>query len=320
MPVIDLGYRSWEGPRSSRLLRPLAITQTGLQLVWRTAWLRRLLLFAWLPIIPVAIGFFLYEQSITDQESQAVLAQVMRTALNRPDIAALIQANPTEARHEVWGQLLFAFFRYPQAINMVLLFGLVAPRIISYDLRSRAYLLYFSRPLTVFEYLAGKAMILGILLLLTTTLPALLVYLFGLLLSPDTTAITQTWDFVIRILFASLAFVLPTASLAILLSSFTSDSRYASFMWFAIWILGWVTYGVLNSSALVNNAASPIMLTGTPQTRLVSLYHTLGDVQSVIFGALQDPSDAYAAISLTAVITVAAIMVAYHRVSSQLRL
>ena len=39
--------------------------------------------------------------------------------------------------------MILAFFRYPQAIAMVLVVGLIAPMMISYDFRSKAYLLYF---------------------------------------------------------------------------------------------------------------------------------------------------------------------------------
>jgi len=321
VPLIDLGYRRWDGVRSSRMWRALAITHTGLQLVWRTVWLRRLLWFAWLPILPVGIGFFLYEQSITQPDQQRMIAEIMEQAFDRPDVAEIVRRDPKEARHEVWAQMLFAFFRYPQAINMVLLFGLVAPRIISHDLRSRAYLLYFSRPLSVAEYLIGKLLILGTLLMMTTTVPALIVYVFGLLLSPDIGALVQTWDFPLRILLASLVFTLPTASLAMLLSSFTMDSRYASFAWFTLWVLGWVTYGVLTGLDVAEGGSGGgiTLLSGSPTTRLVSLYHALGDVQSVVFGILRDPSAAQSAIMLVSVLTIVSILVTYYRVASHLR-
>ena len=319
MPIIDLGYRAWNGNRTSRWMRPLAITQTGLQLVWRTVWLRRLLIFAWLPILPVAVGFFIFEQSIDSPQQQAFLAEIMRDMFQRPDIEALLKQDPAEARHQIWGLMLYSYFRYPQSINMVLLFGLVAPRIISFDIRSRAHLLYFSRPLSVAEYLIGKALILIILLCLTTVIPALTCYLFGILLSPDLAAFFQTWDFPFRIGLAAILFALPTASLAILLSSFTHDSRYASFAWFAVWVLGWVTYAVLTSTELINNQGAS-MLAGSTNIRLLSLYHALGDVQAAAFGLMADPAEANSAMFLVGVITVVCVMVSYYRVAGQLRL
>jgi ABC-type transport system involved in multi-copper enzyme maturation permease subunit len=315
MPIVDLGYRRWDGRRSNRLLRPLAITATSLQLVWRGVWLRRLLLLAWLPAIPMGIGFFLYEQSLQDPRFGPVVEDLLRDAMNRPDLAIRLAEDPVQARHDVWALMLLSFFRYPQAINIVLVFGLVAPRIISYDLRSRAHLLYFSRPLTVAEYLLGKALVLVALLVATVTIPALAVYLIGLSLSPDTSTILQTWDLPLRILLASISLAIPTAAVAILYSSFTSESRYASFAWFATWILGWVTYGTLSSGELMRGGD---LLSLSPQTKLVSPYHTLGEIQAAIFGVADVGGEAGPAFILVIVITFVAMMVAYQRVAGQL--
>lgn len=317
MPILDLGYRNWEGDRSHRLLRPLVVTATGMRLVWRATWLRRILIFAWLPAIPAGFGFFAYEQSLQSSEWREMIASMLALRFQRPDIAASFLQDPTETRGQIWSMILFAFFRYPQAIIMVVLFGLAAPKIISYDLRSRAYLLYFSRPLTVVEYLVGKALVLVTLLVLTSTIPALAVYCVGIGFSPDASSIEQTWQLPFRVLLASASLAIPTASLAIAYSSFTSESRYASFAWFATWILGWVTYGTLTSSELMQNG----LTIGTSQNiKLASPYHALGEIQAAIFGTLAEPSDAIPATILVSVVTIVSMMVAYHRVAGQLRI
>ncbi|WP_164102580.1 hypothetical protein [Candidatus Laterigemmans baculatus] len=316
MPIIDLGYRRWAGARSVRPLRWLAISSTSLHLVWRAPWLRRLLMLAWLPSIPVGLSFFAYEQSLQNFEWRQLLAGVFTNMFNRPDISARIMADPLEARHDIWAMLLLAFFRYPQSLNMVVLFGMVAPRIISYDLRSRAYLLYFSRPLSVTEYMLGKAMVLIVLLAMTCTVPALGVYAIGLALSPDTSTILQTWDMPLRIVAASATLAIPTAALAILYSAFTTESRYAAFAWFTTWALGWVAYGTLTSSELA--AAGPAILIDD-RVRLVSPYHVLGEIQAAVFGALPTGSDPLSAILLVSVVTIAAVIVSHYRIASQLR-
>lgn len=317
MPIIDLGYRRWGGARSPRPLRWLAITSTSLHLVWRAPWLRRLLMLAWLPSIPVGLSFFAYEQSLQSTEWREVLAAMFRNLLDRADIADRLVANPLEARHEIWAMLLLAFFRYPQSLNMVILFGMVAPRIVSYDLRSRAYLLYFSRPLSVAEYLLGKAMVLIVLLAMTCTVPALGVYLIGLALSPDTTTILQTWDMPLRIVAASATLAVPTAALAILYSAFTTESRYAAFAWFTTWALGWVAYGTLTSSELA--AAGPAALVDE-RIKLISPYHVLGEIQAAVFGALPPGSNVVPAVLLVSVVTIFALVVSYHRIAGQLRI
>lgn len=316
MPIIDLGYRKWDGERSSRLLRPLAITATGLKLVWRGVWIRRLLLLAWLPAIPMGIGFFIYEQSLQDPRFQALAVDLTGDLMNRPELAERLAADPQDARHDIWALMLLNFFRYPQAINIVVLFGLVAPRLISFDLRSRAHLLYFSRPLTVAEYLVGKGLVLIVLLSLTVTIPALSVYVIGLLLSPDLLTILQTWDLPLRILVASASLAIPTAAVAILYSAFTPESRYASFAWFATWILGWVTYAALSSGELM---AGGSIISLSPQFTLVSPYHTLGEIQKEIFGVIGTDADARSAWLLVGAVTFFATFIAYQRIAGQLR-
>lgn len=317
MPIIDLGYRRWAGVRSARPLRWMAISSTSLHLVWRAPWLRRLLMLAWLPAIPVGLSFFAYEQGLQDAEWRGLIAMAIREVLERPDIAERIMINPYEARKDVWAMLLLAFFRYPQSLNMVVLFGMVAPRIVSYDLRSRAYLLYFSRPLSVAEYLLGKGMVLIVLLAMTCTIPALGVYLMGLALSPDTTLILQTWDMPLRILAASATLAVPTAALAILYSAFTTESRYAAFAWFTTWALGWVAYGTLTSGELA--ASGPAILVDH-RVKLISPYHVLGEIQAAVFGALPAGSDVLPPVLLVSVVTIFALVVSYHRIAGQLRI
>jgi hypothetical protein len=52
---------------------------------------------------------------------------------------------------------------------------------------------------------------------------------------------------------ASLIFIIPTVSVALMFSSLTSESRFAAFAWFAFWGLGFiawnVTYGVMSAEA-----------------------------------------------------------------------
>ena len=62
MPLHDLGYRAWQGRPEPERRRWWVIAQTGSRLAWRSRWLRRLMLVAWLPMVYMGIGFFAYEQ------------------------------------------------------------------------------------------------------------------------------------------------------------------------------------------------------------------------------------------------------------------
>ena len=117
--------------------------------------------------------------------------------------------------------------------------------LISYDLRSKAYLMYFCRPLSPIQYIIGKSGVIWFFLSMITALPACALYLVAIMMSPDLSVIGDTWDIPLRIAAATVVLVVPTSALALCYSSFTSESRYASFSWFATWVMGGVAYGQL---------------------------------------------------------------------------
>lgn len=286
MPIHNLGYREWSGAKTSRWLRPRFISKSGIALVWRRRWLRLMLMLAWLPIMFSALGIFAFEYSATEPRAARVVANIIGGPLGRPDLALSLLADPDASRHDVWTVFIMAFFRYPQLSAMVLLVGLIAPMLISYDLRSRAYLMYFSRPMTVLDYMLGKASVVWFFLSMIVTVPALALYSIGVMLSPDITVVYETWDIPLRIIAASMALLIPTTIVAMTYSAYTSESRYATFTWFATWIMGFVSYQVLTNFGR-RRAASTFDI-DTDRWRLLSPYHALGKVQAWIFGL--DPS------------------------------
>lgn len=327
MPIHDLGYRGWNGDRMARALRPLIVARGGISLVWRRRWLRIILTLGWLPIIVPAFGLFIFEYSSSTPEMQRMAVQVARTTLQRPDLANQIVSDPEAARHEVWSTLILTYFRYPQLFAMVMLIGLIAPMLVSHDLRTKAYLLYFSRPLSPTQYILGKSAVIWFLLAMIATVPALIAYVLGVLLSPDFSVIAQTWDIPFRILAASVVLMVPTTSLAIAFSSFTSESRYATFSWFATWAMGFVSYQVLTSTTAVIAAANakpgrPIgprdLVVDFEQWRLLSPYHTLGKVQSWVFGLDRSDTSVVPAILMLTAITVVSFWFVRRRIVARL--
>lgn len=318
MPIHDLGYRAWQGTLVSPALRFWTITTTGARLAWQSRWLRRILFFAWLPAIFIAIGFFVYEQYLlhaVQAEALTVFMPDLVPELSRsPDqLAALAERLHTD-RHWVWAQLLWTFFRYPQGLVLVLVVGLVAPPLISQDVRTRAFMLYFSRPITRLEYLVGKVLVVWGYILMITTLPALSLYLVGVLFSPELKVVTFTWDLPLRVVGASAVLMIPTTALALALSSLTSATWRASFAWFAIWVVGWVSYVIIFNS----NFQNPPSI----QWTLVSLYHTLGRVQGWVFGLHKGgfTRDILSATIELSAITVLSLAVLVRRISSPMRI
>jgi ABC-2 type transport system permease protein len=317
MAMHDLGYRPWCGQLASGSSRWIVIANTGARRAWQSKWLRRMLFFAWLPALWFGVGFFIWEQSMLHPELREGMEPFIEEMPFASPMASIRSGAPIEdpvaSRHAVWSWLLQSFFRYSQGLIMVLVIGIIAPPLISQDVRSRAFLLYFSRPIARTEYVLGKSATLWFYLAMITTAPALSLYVLGVLLSQNHEVILVTWDLPLRILAASAVLMLPTAALALCISSMTEESRYAGFAWFAIWIMGWFTYGMLTSFEGISGSDGDVI-----RWTYLSLYHTLGQVQSWIFG-FADFSDTKVAAGILIVVTTVSLIILFNRVSAPMR-
>ena len=358
MPVHDVGYRSWHGTPTHFLSRWRIIAETGIRLAVKSRWVRRLLFAAWLPVLYWGIAFFALEQGLNDgpglmsridnrgpverqvrnaleeagmspqQESRKAVAGLLRESLPMlPKVDMLAESlesgDDATARNTVWCWLLMTFFRYPQGLLILMLLGFIAPGLISQDVRSRAFLLYFSRPIGRIEYLFGKLMIPAVYIMLVTTLPAMALYLFAVMLSPNLSVVFSTWDIPFRILAASAVLVVPTASLALMLSSLTHESRFASFAWFAIWALGhgaWFAVLIAQTARMQRPPFEPEVIDSplVQNWSVLSLYNNLGGVQSWIFG-FADLGDVWPGMVALAAITVFSLVLMYRRISAPIR-
>ena len=320
MAVHDLGYRGLSQSLSGVSHRWVVVASTGIRRAWQTHWLRRMVLFAWLPACVWSLGFFFWEQSLLYPGMASPLEPVVANApreLREVALQGRYVSDRPAARHAMWTFLLQSFFRKPQAIVMVIVVGLIAPPLISQDIRSRAFLLYFSRPLSRAEYILGKLTTIWFYLALISTIPALALYLLGILLSPKFGVVTATWDLPLRVLGATAVLAIPTAALALCLSSLTQESRYAGFAWFAIWILGWVTYGIMTAVDIANSVQPLAGHAG--RWSIFSLYHTLGRVQNWVFGSA-DFQEVRFSIMILSVITVASLILLFRRVAAPMRM
>lgn len=283
MAIHDVGYRSWNGQLSSPWTRWTVIAKAGIRRAWQSTWLKRVMLFAWIPVVWFSFGFFVWEHSLYEPGMREMLEAFLLQPNLLSGVADDLQVQDEfAARHSVWSWLLLTFLRYPQSIIVVLMVGIIAPPLISQDVRSRAFLLYFSRPIARWQYALGKLSTVWFYLAAISAAPALLMYVLGILLSPSLNVVLDTWDLPLRILAAAGVLMVPTAALALCLSSFTQESRYAAFAWFALWALSWVTYAVMVGVEMGRTRVEPadLFFKWAP----ISLYHCLGIVQSWIFG------------------------------------
>jgi len=326
MPIHSPSYRSWEGHRVSQWTRWSTICFTGVERASKSRWLRRLLFFALLPLLLFGTFFFLFEQSGRDPRIwRSFSGFVNRMPPGNPlgDAIGPLPLTVTpekfdEVRHPVWSFLLLTFLRVPQAFLMVTLIGIVAPPLISQDLRTRAYLIYFARPISRLEYVAGKFGVVGFFLLSISAMPALLLYGVAVMLSPSVDVVMSTWDLPIRILIASTFMLIPTTLVALAFSSLTLESRYAGFAWFAMWIIGHVTYSALIAIPSME-AAQDDLVYSPGWLILTSPYQVLGVVQSFAFGFSSDPSVVLPSFLMLFAVSIISLVVLFRRVAAPMR-
>jgi len=318
LPIHDLGYRALEVPEGWRLPRWWVIAQTGLRLSWKSQWLRRMLFLAWLPAVGLGVLLFVYEFSLTQPAERMGVPVLLRNMPNSGPVIESMLTDPAGSRREVWAYLLLTLFRYPQGVLMVLVVALVAPPLISRDMQSRAFLLYFSRPLDRIDYVLGKAIIVWTYLALITTVPALALYVLGVFLSPDFSVVGHTWDLPLRILGASVWLIVPTTALALCFSSMTKESRFAGFAWVAVWALGWAAYANLTVLDLHGSQWNSNVFES--RWTLISLYHSLGRVQTWVFGLEPNFANVIAPVTLLTLLTFISLAVLLRRISAPLRI
>ncbi len=354
MPINNVGYRAWDGITRGALSRCLAIASTGIGITFKSQWIRRMLFVSWLPVAYVGIGFFFFEKYMDEQIRQTIqgldtenkidFERLRREAQQniRPHeanqrippgdlrgalslfpksdvvIRSIMNDSPSVARHTTWCWMLMFFFQYPQGIMMIMMIGLIVPPLISRDLRSRAYLMYFSRPIGRLEYLLGKLAIPATFLAMITLIPAMTIYVFGVMLSPGFSVVLDTWDIPFRIVIASAVLIIPTSLLALMFSALTHESRFAAFAWLAVWGLGEGAYRAI-SAAQFDPRTLP---SGEPVAQritdwsFVSLFGTVGKAQTWVFGLESDPRAVIPFIIVLLSISVVAAFVLYRRVTA----
>ena len=337
MPVHKVGYRPWEGKKSALWNRWWIITETGFQIAFKSSWVKRILLISWLPILYWGLAVFMIEQTLVEnidkisenesvrQELAEVFVEWVEDDLDvLPQTDALKQSlqatEKQDLRHGIWSWLLMTFFRYPQGTAMLFLLGIVVPGMISRDIRSRAFLIYFSRPIGRVEYIIGKFMVPASFLMLITTIPAICLYVFGVMLSPSINVTFATWDLPFRIIAASICLILPTVSIALMLSSVTQESRFATFAWFTVWALGhaaWSAIVIARAIQLNQPPFSDDLMNDLVVQRwsVMSLYNNLSSVQSWIFG-FESFAQVWPSILVLVLVTFASFVLLYRGVSA----
>ncbi len=146
MPIFDQGYQHWDGKRSGHAWRWVAVARRGVRSHLKNRWTRMALLLSLSPAL--ALGLFLALWGLLEQNAEGFQAWF-------PFLPRGVFADPKAFRGPVW-TLLFSMFLLAETYVAMVLVLIVGPNLISQDMRFNAMPLYLSRPLTRFDYFAGK--------------------------------------------------------------------------------------------------------------------------------------------------------------------
>ena len=157
MPLYDLSYRRFEGPRTSRFRRSFALSRSAASLLLRRRSFLLLLAVCWIPAVVRAAQIY-----------------VARQFPQAPDFFTITP--------DTWRDFLGQQVRFLPVVLVSLATGASA---IASDFASGAFTIYLSKPISRFDYLLGKALPVAGAVSAVTLAPALALLLLHLSLAPD---------------------------------------------------------------------------------------------------------------------------------------
>lgn len=330
MPLFEIGYRRYEGERTSHALRWWPITRTGLTIAWRSKLLRRLVFVSFVPFLYFAWVFFVIGR-ITEPgaDPSSPLYDIARQFMG-DGIVNQLHEDPAVIRSAVWTVVFGYFGSFFQLWMVALVAAIAGPALVADDLRTRAFLIYFARPISRMDYIIGKCGVLVALLATVTLLPSLVLYTLSILFSPSLDTMVQTLPVAGSIALASLGTIVPVSLVILALSSLTRRPRFAAIAWLVVCFFGPLAHTVLQQTRdLADNGWTFLLsLPHTIRTYQLGLYDVGGrtemlavdgDISQLVDFLTTSDSPLRAGIWL-GVISIACVLILLRRVDSPTRI
>ena len=204
MPIYEQTYRRYEARAPLRRVRFWPITREALRLVLARRAFLGLLLLPWLAFAGRVIQIYVVTRF--------------------PEAGRVL---PVDGR-------LFGEFLSQQLVFVLFVTVFAGSGLVASDLRTGAILVYLSRPLTRRDYVAGKLLVLLILNLSVTLVPALLLYGVGLALAPEQFLKWEMAWIAPAIVAYSLVIAVVMSLVSLAISSLSKSARVAGLSFFAL--------------------------------------------------------------------------------------
>jgi ABC-2 type transport system permease protein len=215
MPIHDQSYRRYGGGRATPGRAWTVIARAGIQqMIGRRAFLA-VLLFAWLPFVVRAVQIYI--------------------SSNYPQVAAMLAPDARMFRDFLSQQDFFVF-----VVTIYVGAGLIAN-----DRRANALQIYLSKPLLRSEYIAGKAAVLFLFLLVVTWLPAILLLFLQVMFRGSFEFLRNNLFLFPAITVGAFLQALLATFTMLALSSLSKSSRYVGILYAGIIFFTAAVYGVM---------------------------------------------------------------------------
>ncbi len=221
MPIHTQDYRHWEGTlKPHNPMRWCVITKAELKLLAQRKFVR--LIVAIPPIIYVLV--------------HAVLIYIVNQIPGTADVF--------KVDAEGFQRFLFLIPLTPLLIALIVIFG--GSGLIANDLKNNSLSLYLSKPISWIDYLIGKFAVVGILLACLTLVPGILLFFEHVLLT-DISFFEENYWVLLSIIAYSTIIIVPASLLILVFSSLTSNPRYATIGFCAVWFGTYVVFEILRT-------------------------------------------------------------------------
>ena len=131
--------------------------------------------------------------------------------------------------------------------------------------------------------------------------------------------VLSTWDLPIKVIAACMITIIPACLIGLALSSMTSESRFAGFAWFMVWILGFVGYQIVSVIQRIGEDGELSNIDVDSYWRMVSLYDCLGYLQGWVMGLESNHGYALVLFAFVIAICVTCVAIIMKNISAPMR-
>ena len=246
MPIYEFGYRNWQGDRLPNWLRWWPIARAGFRRALASRALRRWIFASWMPVVWGGFIFFTIGIATEVQPGNPMFRQFDRFV---PGASQQLSANP-DLRVSAWSVMFAIGWGTYVGPIMAFVVAIVGPPLISTDMRDKSFLLYFSKPITKWDYILGKAAVLAAFIASISLFQSLVLYAESVAFSSTGALAAKTLPVVFGIVISSVAVIVPATSIALMLSSLCREARYAAAGWMGICFGGEACFQLLRAHAV----------------------------------------------------------------------